>query len=272
MNNQTDISNELRKPFVQTIYVSQKEEADRHLKNIIPEHLAVDRGSPQFGTLVELENRIECRINGQYEIGEALEKIKQQGLYKLYDGIETFEEYCKIRFKISRTYSFYLRRYFKIHTAICGDDGPGNKIPEYHIRLFENMKINDVKNLWKKAKRLSEGHNPDYETLKQVVDEFNEISKTRRNTSHTEPTENCSAESVIIYSKILKKRYLLSEIGNPVNFIEEKAGNSTEKLIGVFCEFKDACNFSLEDKTHLKNKIQVLQDEQMQRFVSEASL
>jgi hypothetical protein len=58
--------------------------------------------------LEQLENIIQKNIGAFYKVGRALAEIRDKGYYKKVLGFETFEEYCKARWDLRRTYAFYM--------------------------------------------------------------------------------------------------------------------------------------------------------------------
>lgn len=155
----------------------------------------VEQMGPQLqGRLLTLEQTIERGLHAYRRVGLALKEIREQYLYRVeYD---TFQEYCAIRWELSRSYAYRLIDAAEIAEALASPNGDTGPRHESHARALTPLK-DDRKALTSVWTALREEHGE--EMTADVVHNavraaLRELEAGRRQTPTGAPTPDSSPQ------------------------------------------------------------------------------
>lgn len=123
------------------------------------------------GRLLELELEVEDSF---YRAGRALREIRDSRLYRVTHS--SFEEYCKDRFGFERRYPYQLMDAAIVADNIreCVRDVRILPTNEFQLRPLTKLKSSPEKQAlaWIRAVEKSQGKQPTYQAVKEIVKEF----------------------------------------------------------------------------------------------------
>lgn len=118
--------------------------------------------------LVELEEVIEKGIGTFIKVGEALSEIRDKRLYRV--GFETFEEYCRVEWEMSKAYAFRAIAGAEVvkNLSPMGDTLPRN---ERQARPLATLPAAEQPKAWTKAVESANGAQPTAKQVETAVEE-----------------------------------------------------------------------------------------------------
>jgi hypothetical protein len=114
--------------------------------------------------LIELEKIVTTGLQSWIDVGEALIEIRDSRLYRI--EAKTFEEYCQIKFKMSRRHANNLIAAAPVVKTL------GSTLPISQRAAGELVKVEPDKRqeVFAKATEDAGGHTPTARQIKQVID------------------------------------------------------------------------------------------------------
>lgn len=219
-------------------------------------------------TLKDLEDIVIKGIIGAYAMGDTLKKIRDKKLYKYRFYAEknrpfnTFEEYIKTIFTISKMHAYRLIAYHYVRNLI--GETANTKIPERLVRPLTSIKDGDtVKKLWKQAKKQSHGDLPTSDTLSVIVHEY---KASERNAKTEKKKAKCTEDD--FFSELLQKKISTDD---PLAFMvaeAEKAKKKIERLQALYVDFQTHYEFSAEAQKQLIQTVEKWQKADLDEFTN----
>lgn len=244
-----------------------KEEIDQEIAMMEPSEFPLVGELRDQQLLQQLETIVIKGTVAAYAVGEALAKIRDKELYKnrQYKGrtFNTFEEYCKNFFTISRIHAYRLIAYHFVR-GIIGESAD-QKIPERLVRPLATIKDEeDLKGLWRKAKQGTRNKLPDYKKLAEVVSAY---KKERRETRIQEKIAQNNEGR--FFSKILNAYVNTEDLTEDVAaYIIEKSNHDILRLQALCAEFKTHISLSDSNKKELLATVKEWQKAVWDKFSS----
>lgn len=242
----------------QTAKTAQKAKATNK-KQKITEAVTPAATQEELKELETIEQQIKEGIIKYYETGMLLQKINDEGLYKLR-GYKTFKDYCDEVFHFSRSYGYRLIAYCKVWNLL--KDDAKDKIPERLIRSLTTLKDpKEIQSVWNKAKKQAKGELPDYKTVESEVKNFKHIKKEKKLIAEFGECNDGSVFCLAINKKI--------DLNNAAAELITGANKNLRQLLMAIREIKDKITLDDTIKSALKKEVFSLQKQQIESLFSD---
>jgi len=117
--------------------------------------------------LSRLESIIETNLQTCFDVGSALTKIRDSGLYKMYG---TFERYCKERWGYARRTVYQFIDAAKIAENLCAIEHKPTQ--ESQLRPLTHLEPEEQREVWQKAVETAPEGKVTAQHVQDVVDEM----------------------------------------------------------------------------------------------------
>ena len=100
--------------------------------------------------LDRLESTISRNMKAFYEVGCALAEIRDKGYYKDVLGFSTFEEYCRVKWDMSKMHAYRLMDSVKVVDAVKSNQLV-TPTTESQVRPLARLEPEQQRNVWEKV-------------------------------------------------------------------------------------------------------------------------
>ena len=149
--------------------------------------------TPQRVRFAELEQTIENKLQAFYDVGNALNEIKESRLYRADHG--TFEEYCKTKWGFARQHAYRLIASSKVLDNIEPTDEQRENLRETHLRPLATLPVDEQKKAFLEAMESAPDGQLTQKHVREVVQE--KTGHTVRMKAERGPVEWYTPEHVI---------------------------------------------------------------------------
>jgi len=129
--------------------------------------------------LIALEETIKQGLDTFVEVGEALLEIRDSRLYRIEHS--TFENYCREKWGMSRTFAFYQIEAAKTVNNLNVHNCEHKPTTESQARPLTKLPPKDQPKAWQKAVEIAGGEQPTAKQVSQAVVEISKADETPNN-------------------------------------------------------------------------------------------